>query len=385
MTSIAASDETGVFQAVAHLVRRHGRSRIAFIAGPEASVDGGRRRDGYRIALESLKLAADPALFVVGDYEARSGREAVAQLRRHTRLSFDAIVAANDLMAIGAIEALRASGVRVPEDVSVVGFDDMEEATFCSPPLTTVRPPLYEHGGAAARSLVRALTGSAEPSSRTMGTPPLVIRRSCGCRDSAGSPAALSDGETIKDQALLEGALRERIRQELARSRRQRELSRLAGGVLRASDYQELCPPLTDVMSLLEVRRLFLCAYAGAQRHARVALESTGQGVVFHHQSQSFAVEQVLPPHHARQGPVELSIGPLELGDEHFGYLVLEGDLQRSSSYLELRQHLGSALARMSHGRELRRLYGERRRSEIASMPPAPPPMTPRSPSPPRR
>ena len=371
--SVAANDETGVFQAVAHLVRRHGRTRIAFIGGPEASLDATRRREGYQIALESLKLQADPVLMVVGDYEVRSGREAVAQLRRHGSLPFDAIVAANDLMAIGALEALRASGVRVPEDVSVVGFDDTEEASFAVPPLTTVRQPIYEQGVAAARMLVRTLTDAPAETNPTVGTTPLVVRRSCGCRDSSGEFAPTPAGE--KDRELLGSALRERMRQELAQARRHRDLSRLAGDVLRALDFPQLCPVMTEIMALLELKRLFLCAYAGAQRHARIALESAGQSVVFHHQSRSYGVEQALPPIYLNHdGPFELSIGPLELADEHFGYLVVEGDLQRSLSYLDLRRHLGSALGRMVHGRELRRLYGERRRTELGNTLPSVPP-----------
>jgi hypothetical protein len=102
-------------------------------------------------------------------------------------------------------------------------------------------------------------------------------------------------------------------------------------------------------------------------------LESTGKAVVFHHQSQSFSVEQALPTAYLRnESPVELSVSPLEVADEHFGYLVVEGDLQRSLAYLELRRHLGSALGRMAHGRELRRLYNERRRSTLDSTPPPP-------------
>jgi DNA-binding LacI/PurR family transcriptional regulator len=372
VASVAANDETGVFQAVAHLVRRHGRTRIAFIAGPEASLDAARRREGYQIALESLKLPADPVLMVMGDYEVRSGREAVAKLRRHGSLPFDAIVAANDLMAIGALEGLRAGGVRVPEDVSVVGFDDTEEASFAAPPLTTVRQPLYEQGVEAARMLVRRIGDAPAETKRTVATTPLVVRRSCGCRDSLGE---LAPGESKKDQELLGGALRERMRQELAQARRHRDLSRVAGDILRALDFPQLCPAMTEVMALLELKRMFLCAYAGAQRHARIALESAGQSVVFHHQSRSYGVEQALPPIYLNHdGPFELSISPLELADEHFGYLVVEGDLQRSLLYRDLRLHLGSALGRMVHGRELRRLYGERRRTELGNTVPSGPP-----------
>ncbi|HET9932013.1 MAG TPA: substrate-binding domain-containing protein, partial [Polyangiaceae bacterium] len=211
-SSITADDETGVFQAIAHLVKRHECKRIAFIAGPEGSFDGARRLTAYRIALDSFKLPWDPTLAVRGDYEARSGREAVLELRRNGSRSFDAIVAANDLMAIGAIEGLRAGGMRVPEDVKVVGFDDMEEASFTSPSLTTVRQPITEQGVCAADVALRELGGEALSEIPTHISTPLVIRQSCGCASASNSETtrriAKPTGAEAEDRELVGDALR---------------------------------------------------------------------------------------------------------------------------------------------------------------------------------
>jgi DNA-binding LacI/PurR family transcriptional regulator len=138
--NIAVNDEAAVFQSIAHLVKRHACKRIAYIAGPEESVDGERRHSAYRLALAHFGLPCDPELVARGNFEASSGREAVMRLL--TNGSFDALVAANDLMAIGAIEALSAAGVAVPETVKVVGFDGIEEAPFACGGLTTVRQPV---------------------------------------------------------------------------------------------------------------------------------------------------------------------------------------------------------------------------------------------------
>jgi DNA-binding LacI/PurR family transcriptional regulator len=170
--SFTASDEAGIFQAVAHLARRHERRRIAFVTGPSTSTEAVRRLDGYRMALESVGLGVDPALIANGDYETRSGREAVKLLQRQAK-RYDAVVAANDLMAIGVIDGLRANNQRAPEDVSVIGFDDIEEASFTAPALTTVRQPLQEMGSEAARLVLARLAGQAvEP--HTVVTAPLV-------------------------------------------------------------------------------------------------------------------------------------------------------------------------------------------------------------------
>jgi LacI family transcriptional regulator len=353
--SITSNDETGVFQAVAHLAKRHQRKRIAFITGPGESVDGARRLSSYRLALESLGLLADPALVVSGDYEASSGREAVRQLRRQA-WPFDAVVAANDLMAIGSAEGLKAAGLRVPEDVSVVGFDDMEEAAFAVPTLTTVRQPLQEQGVAAVQLLSQRLQHAgihADADQHSVIASPLVIRESCGCRpnESIGRPS-YPPGADPDSQQLVADALREIVRRELASARVLRELSRLAEGILRAPDYPELAAALTKTVGLLRLERFLLCTYAGGQRHARAAFESAGRDVVFHHQSHPFPIEQLFPVNYLKaEKPVHLVVEPLELAGEQLGYLVLEGDVRDGQAYLELRRHLGSSLGRMAHGR----------------------------------
>lgn len=357
--SITASDETGIFQAVAHLVRRHDRRRIAFVAGPSTSTEAARRLATYRMALESVGLKPDAALVTEGDYETRSGREAVQRLERQGN-GYDAIIAANDLMAVGVIEGLRASGRRVPEDVLVVGFDDIEEASFSGPTLTTVRQPLQEMGTTAARLAIEQLAGAAVEQ-HTVVTAPLVIRESCGCRSDSDAPErrpASAGTDPKRTQSLRETALRDRVRKELAHSRQLRELSRLAEGLDAASDYPDLEQPLSGICQLLGVRRLLVATYSGAQRHARITLESSGGSVVFHPRPQALPTEQLLPQGFLQQDqPRQLGVQGLELGGEQLGYLVLEGDLRHGYAFLELRRHLSNALSRIAQARELRRLY----------------------------
>jgi DNA-binding LacI/PurR family transcriptional regulator len=370
-SSVTADDETGVFQAIAHLVKRHDCKRIAFIAGPEGSFDGARRLAAYRIALESFKLPWDPTLAVRGDYEARSGREAVLELRRNGSRSFDAIVAANDLMAIGAIEGLRAGGLRVPDDIKVVGFDDMEEASFTSPPLTTVRQPIAEQGLCAADLVLRVLAGETIEDVPTHISTPLVIRQSCGCGHSGGENtrrnAQLTGGEA-EDRELVGDALRGVVRRHLGLQRVHRELSRIGDDILAAPGFPELALGATKVLRLLNAQRFLLCVYAGNQRQARVVLESSGRDVVFRNESQAFAVSQLVPMGFLKAGrPSQLWVEPLRVGDEQLGYFVIDADAPDGHSHLELRHHLSSALHRIGLTRELRRVYAAERAGRLSS------------------
>ena len=155
--SVSAANTSGADQAMRHLLQL-GHRRIAQITGPLGWVATESRRRGYRAALASAGILPDPALEVEAIPEIEPGREAAEKLLglpdRPT-----AIFAFNDNIAIGAIKAARACGLRVPEDVSVVGFDDVEGATIVSPELTTVRQPLAEMGRTAVSLLNRLLEG----------------------------------------------------------------------------------------------------------------------------------------------------------------------------------------------------------------------------------
>lgn len=379
---VAANDEPGVFQAVAHLVKHHNRQRIAFIAGPVESADGARRLSAYRMALESLRLPCDPALLVRGDYEARSGRDAMLQLCRFGAGAFDAIVAANDLMAIGAMEGLRAAQIRVPQDVAVIGFDDMEEASFVSPSLTTVRQPVYEQGISAANLVLQALRGEWPIQQPELIPAPLVVRRSCGCSPSV-SPR--TGGGKNQDQGVLDDALRAVLRRQLSVQRAHRELLRLAEEITSAAEFPELATVMTKVFRSLNMQRFLLCLYSANRRVARVVLESSGREVLFRNRAEPFPVGQLFPPGFLGRGKAsQVTIEPLALAGEQFGYMAIDAELRTFPTNLELRHFMSSALSRIAHARELRRLYaGERKdayqrrdaiREEIARASEAPPP-----------
>ncbi|WP_410821665.1 LacI family DNA-binding transcriptional regulator [Micromonospora sp. 050-3] len=160
----------GVTAAVRHMIDT-GRRRIATIAGPQDMVAGIERLSGYRSTVADAGL---PELIAIGDFTRESGSAAMRRLlAEHPDL--DGVFAASDLMAHAALRTLREAGRRVPDDVAVVGFDDIETAAYTEPPLTTVRQPIVELGRRMTRQLLRLAAG--ESIEQAIMLPTELIRR----------------------------------------------------------------------------------------------------------------------------------------------------------------------------------------------------------------
>jgi LacI family transcriptional regulator len=174
--TVGATNWAGGISATEHLLAL-GHRRIGVIAGTPTLWCTRARLDGYRAALEAAGVAYDPALVADGDFGYESGFRAGERLLGQPS-PVTAIFATNDQMALGVYEAVRRRGLRVPEDVSVVGFDDLPESRWSSPPLTTVRQPLVEMGLLAARTVLRLVKGERIESPRVELTTHLVVRDS---------------------------------------------------------------------------------------------------------------------------------------------------------------------------------------------------------------
>lgn len=174
--SVGATNWVGGFTATEHLVQL-GHTRVAMIGGPEALLSSKARAAGYRAALEAAGISFDPALYRTGDYLPGRGGEATRELLALTEPP-TAIFAGSDLQALGAYRAVREAKLSVPEDVSVVGFDDLPVASLATPPLTTVRQPLAEMGRMAVEMVVRLLEGEEVQDGRVEMPTSLVVRES---------------------------------------------------------------------------------------------------------------------------------------------------------------------------------------------------------------
>jgi DNA-binding LacI/PurR family transcriptional regulator/signal transduction histidine kinase len=189
--SYLVDNHASITALVDHLVEVHGRREIAFVRGPATNEEAEVRYAAYRAALARHGLAEDPARVLPGNFDTRSGLLAAqALLSRGVR--FDALLAANDYMAMAAAEELVRRGISVPEQVSVAGFDDVSEAAGATPSLTTVRQPLFELCHEAVAHLLRSAEGGPLPLTRRFPCE-LVLRNSCGCgvaRSARPSPAS---------------------------------------------------------------------------------------------------------------------------------------------------------------------------------------------------
>ena len=187
--TILADNAGGILQAMRHLVD-HGHQRIAFIAGSPEDMEGdtGERLRAYQSALQAFGLADDPRLVAFGRHVSTSGYAASRQILSFGA-PFTAILASNDEFALGAIQALKEAGRRVPDDVAVIGFDDRLESSVQEPALSSVQVPLFKMGFRAVEVLLQQLEGQTKPDQRIKVATRLVIRESCGC----GRSAVLAD------------------------------------------------------------------------------------------------------------------------------------------------------------------------------------------------
>ncbi|GAA3847770.1 substrate-binding domain-containing protein [Streptomyces sedi] len=216
--TLLLDSHAGMRKAVGHLVTDHGRRRLACIRGPLTNPVALDRARAYTEALRRHRLPLDRALTAASlDYAAGAGAAAMRVLIEVRGLrpgrDFDAVVACSDALAADALRFLTEHGVRVPDDVALISFNDSVEARVSDPPLTSVALPFGELGGLAVETLLARLRGTAPPARRVVsGT--LIVRRSCGCHSPLttqfdDAPAAGAPGDAAEraplDAELLAG------------------------------------------------------------------------------------------------------------------------------------------------------------------------------------
>jgi LacI family transcriptional regulator len=177
VSAICLDDECGGFIAAQYLLSL-GHTSIVTILGPENEECTQKRLSGFTKALRNADIPEDPRLIVNGDWSAKSGEAAIRKLLGY-QVQFSAICAQNDWMAMGAIRALRGSGLKIPDDISVVGYDDLPITAFFDPPLTTIRQPIEQFGIRAAEVLINHIRKPDKLPEIITLVPNLVIRDTC--------------------------------------------------------------------------------------------------------------------------------------------------------------------------------------------------------------
>ena len=177
INTVIHDNEAAIKDAVSFLYT-NGHRRIAFIGGPEEDYSSGKMRlKGFRQAAEKYKLELPDSYIVHGDFSYESGQECMRRLYEENAILPTAVLVCSDLMAMGAVSSAQSLGMRVPDDLSIMGFDDSDLARYSTPALSTVRIPYFEEGCQAAEELFKLIESGEKANGNLMYIPHKVIRR----------------------------------------------------------------------------------------------------------------------------------------------------------------------------------------------------------------
>ncbi len=181
MPNVMVENETGMRELMVHLIETHAYRHFAFIGGSQGNVDADLRYKIYCELLAEYNLPFYPELVVTGNFIYEEAKKAMTLLLAQNHIDFEVVVAADDGMALAALEILQSQNIQVPHDVALVGYDDEAGSQHTIPPLTTVRQSMFEQGRQAAELLLAILRQDTSPPKQIILPSQLVIRQSCGC------------------------------------------------------------------------------------------------------------------------------------------------------------------------------------------------------------
>ena len=269
--TITVDNAGGVHQAVRHLVE-HGHRRIAFIAGRPDDVEGdsGIRLHAYQAAVQDYCLVADHQFIAYGYHGIEGGQRAMRHILS-SGVAFTAVLASNDESAIGAMTALREAGLRIPQDIAIVGFDDSLEAVSQVPPLTTLHSSPFEMGFQALELLLELIKGRTGENVIVQVPMRLVIRQSCGCQPAAVAPLAFP----VAAQH-ISSVDRSSLARQIARAMAETVLAEAQR--LSAEDVESLCQHLVAAF-IVSLEGGAAISFRQALEHAFAHVEMAGDDV----------------------------------------------------------------------------------------------------------
>jgi DNA-binding LacI/PurR family transcriptional regulator/signal transduction histidine kinase len=331
--SVTVDNEAGMRMLVKHLIEVHGYRRFAYISGPSIHQEAVARTEALSETLASHGIRGEPSAVFRGTFTSDGGRQAAERflsggLIGAGRSKVDAIIAANDRMAISVSEALEDHSIRVPQDVAVVGIDDIEESAYFTPPLTTVHQPLFELGrGALELLLVRA-------KGREVGNvilkPELIVRESCGCPPSAKQERG-----------------RARIAQRISETR-SAIVMRLSSDLMEATDTRQILGAVSSGIRELGIARCYLSLFESGRLPSEYSTlfeilpvtPSPSQAVGRRYRTREILPSDIID----REDSISLMFFPLHFDADPLGFIVYEYTENMTQFQEDVRDSLARAI-----------------------------------------
>ncbi len=319
---------TGMYDAVKHLITEHGRNKIAYISGTRGVYEADERFRAYKQALKDNNIDYDERYVYEGSFIRDDGFSAVNAFLDDRKIEIDGLVGANDHMTLYAMKALQKRGISVPEQVSVVGFDDLESARSCTPALTTVHQSAFDLGAFAMRRLTEGIITDNIDIHHEQLSAPLTVRQSCGCQ--AGKEAQIQANREESPDILSD---EDRNEWEEQRS----FVNLMTRDLIGNFEIDEILTVLDGQLNYLNINDFSLSQYVG-QGKAEVLYDQKGN------RGDTFPENQIISGGlSSLPRPYYRHILPLFYREENIGYFVSDV-ASRDVPVLEIiRDHLSSA------------------------------------------
>ena len=320
---------SGMYDAVNHLITEHGRKKIAYIGGTQGVYEADERFKAYQQALLDNSIEYDERYVYHGSFIRDDGFSAVKAFLDERKLEMDGLVGANDHMTLYAMKALQKRGISVPEQVSVVGFDDLASARSCTPALTTVHQSAFDLGAFAMRRLTEGIRNDNIEIHHEQLPAPLTVRQSCGCKAETAVHIAANNEESPD-------MLSEKDRSEWEEQRSFVNL--MTRDLIGNFEIDEIFSVLHGQLNYLGINDFSLSQYVG-KGQAEILFDQTG------HRGEKFPEKQLISGGLARlPRPYYCHVLPLFYREEDIGFFVSDV-ASRDVPLLEIfRDHLSSAL-----------------------------------------
>ena len=340
--SIIVNNESGFSDLLTHLIISHSYRRFIFIRGREHMGDAVDRLNVFFSKMDEYYIPIRDQLLLPGDFTKRSGYEVIIKMSNQEITEFDAIIASNDEMAWGALDALHKKGIKIPEDVALTGFDDQMISKFMNPPLSTVKQPIVEMGYRAIEIIADLMAGKSFNLLERMDTE-LMIRASCGC----GLDLYYTDEREIGEHST--NYLR--IENEFIQFRL------ISQRLVSITNIDELIKLFETELSLININFCLFALYNGEnlKNHKNKKLRvifayDKNSGMIDSMKGMCYPAENLLPAEIFPQDitgsiPVSLIVEPVFFGNKPLGIIFIDQNKRNEVMYdIMLRMFINTAL-----------------------------------------